>query len=132
MFWCCACQPREGISLTINAKTPGTVTRIAPAQMDFNYDVAFGSYSPEAYERLLLDAILGDSTLFIRDDEVEGAWRIIDSIEAGWAAGVPAVSFYPGGTWGPAESTALLEREGRRWSGMIDQAAGGLAIEAEE
>ena len=97
-------QPSEGISLSINAKTPGTVTRIAPAQMDFNYDVAFGSYSPEAYERLLLDAILGDSTLFIRDDEVEGAWRIIDSIEAGWAAGSPSISFYPRGHMGPPGS----------------------------
>jgi glucose-6-phosphate 1-dehydrogenase len=124
-------QPNEGISLLINAKTPGTVTRIAPAHMDFNYDVAFGSYSPEAYERLLLDAILGDSTLFIRDDEVEGAWRIIDSIEAGWAAKKPALSFYPAGSWGPTEATALLEREKRHWSGMIDQSAGGLAVEEE-
>jgi glucose-6-phosphate 1-dehydrogenase len=99
--------------------------------MDFNYDVAFGSYSPEAYERLLLDAILGDSTLFIRDDEVEGAWRIIDSIEAGWAARTPALSFYPAGSWGPTEATALLERENRHWSGMIDQSAGGLAVEEE-
>ena len=82
-------QPREGISLLMNAKTPGTVTRIAPAHMDFDYDVAFGSYSPEAYERLLLDAILGDFTLFIRNDEVEGAWRIIDSIEEVWAKGSP-------------------------------------------
>ncbi len=124
-------QPNEGISLLINAKTPGTVTRIAPAHMDFNYDVAFGSYSPEAYERLLLDAILGDSTLFIRDDEVEGAWRIIDSIEAGWAAKRPPLCFYPAGSWGPTEANALLEREHRHWSGTLDQSAAGLPLEAE-
>ena len=69
-------QPREGISLQMNAKTPGNVTRIAPTHMDFNYNDSFGSYSPEAYERLLLDAILGDfRTLFIRMDEVEGSWQ---------------------------------------------------------
>ena len=124
-------QPHEGISLLINAKTPGTVTRIAPAHMDFNYDVAFGSYSPEAYERLLLDAILGDFTLFIRNDEVEGSWRIIDSIEAAWAAGQPPVSFYPAGSWGPPEAGNLMGREDRQWDAMIDDSARELAIEAD-
>ena len=122
-------QPNEGISLLINAKTPGTVTRIAPAHMDFNYDVAFGSYSPEAYERLLLDAILGDPTLFIRNDEVEGAWRIIDSIETVWATGTPSISFYPAGTWGPAEANTLLGREERHWTGQTD--ARPLSLEEE-
>lgn len=84
--------------------------------MEFQYEVAFGSYSPEAYERLLLDAILGDPTLFIRDDEVENAWKIIDSIEAGWAAGAPPITFYPAGTWGPPEADTLLTREGRAWT----------------
>jgi glucose-6-phosphate 1-dehydrogenase len=124
-------QPQEGISLLINAKTPGTVTRIAPAHMDFNYNVAFGSYSPEAYERLLLDAVLGDPTLFIRNDEVEGSWRIIDSIESEWAKGSPPVGFYPAGSWGPAEANALLTREGRTWDAMIDSSAQELAIEAD-
>src|SRR5207248_1023012 len=124
-------QPREGISLLINAKTPGNVTRIAPAHMDFDYGESFGSYSPEAYERLLLDAILGDFTLFIRDDEVEGAWRIIDSIEAGWAEGKPSLSFYPAGSWGPAEAQQLMEAESRQWDAMIDNSARELLIEAD-
>jgi len=122
-------QPREGISLLINAKTPGTVTRIAPAHMDFDYDVAFGSYSPEAYERLLLDAILGDYTLFIRNDEVDGSWRIVDSIEQAWAKGVPGLATYPAGTWGPAEAQRMMAAEGRDWDVMIDNSARELVIE---
>ncbi len=123
-------QPHEGISLVINAKTPGTVTRIAPAQMAFDYDVAFGSYSPEAYERLLLDAILGDSTLFIRRDEVEGAWTIIDKIEHVWAEGTPPLSFYAPATWGPAEATKMLEKEGRSWDPLAGAAPPTVAVEA--
>ena len=124
-------QPQEGISLLINAKTPGTVTRIAPANMDFNYNVAFGSYSPEAYERLLFDAIHGDFTLFIRNDEVEGSWHIIDSIERVWSKGTPPIAFYPAGTWGPDQASAMLEREGRTWDAMIDTSARELAIDAD-
>jgi glucose-6-phosphate 1-dehydrogenase len=124
-------QPREGISLLINAKTPGTVTRIAPAHMDFDYDVAFGSYSPEAYERLLLDAILGDFTLFIRNDEVDGSWRIIDSIAAAWANGTPPLGFYPAGTWGPPEAQRMMHAEDRDWDVMIDNSARELVIEEE-
>ncbi len=126
-------QPREGISLQMNAKTPGTVTRIAPTHMDFNYNDSFGSYSPEAYERLLLDAILGDFTLFIRNDEVEGSWRIIDSIEAVWnqsGQGLPPLAFYPAGSWGPPEATALLARHDRVWDTMVDSSTGELKIEA--
>ncbi len=124
-------QPHEGISLLINAKTPGNVTRIAPAHMDFDYDLAFGSYSPEAYERLLLDAILGDSTLFIRNDEVETAWRIIDSIETAWTKGTPPLAFYAPGTWGPTEGGTLMERENRHWDALIDTSARELAIDAD-
>ena len=122
-------QPREGISLLINAKPPGNITRIAPAHMNFDYDVAFGSYSPEAYERLLLDAILGDSTLFIRDDEVEGSWRIIDSIEAGWAGGKPPLAYYPAGSWGPYRALALMDSDDRQWDTMIDLSARELSLE---
>ena len=113
-------QPKEGISLLINAKRPGTVTRIAPTHMDFEYNEAFGSYSPEAYERLLLDAMLGDSTLFIRRDEVESAWKIIDRIEESWSAGTPPLVLYEPGTWGPQAADELLARDGRSWdcSGM--------------
>ncbi len=125
-------QPHEGISLLINAKTPGTVTRIAPAHMDFDYDVAFGSYSPEAYERLLLDAILGDFTLFIRNDEVEGSWRIIDSIEDGWSKNFPPLSFYPAGSWGPQEAQNLLANEGRQWDAMIASSAQELKIDGDD
>ncbi|HEY4329159.1 MAG TPA: glucose-6-phosphate dehydrogenase [Phycisphaerae bacterium] len=124
-------QPREGISLLINAKTPGTVTRIAPAQMEFNYDVAFGSYSPEAYERLLLDAILGDFTLFIRNDEVEGSWRIIDSIETVWAKGNPSLGFYPAGTWGPPEAAKLMEADSREWDPIAASPSREIALDAD-
>jgi glucose-6-phosphate 1-dehydrogenase len=122
-------QPNEGMSLLINAKTPGTVTKIAPARLEFSYDVAFGSYSPEAYERLLLDAIHGDSTLFIRNDEVEGSWKIIDSIEQGWAAGNPALCFYPAGSWGPVESAKLLERDGHKWDALSEAGVRELAFD---
>ena len=122
-------QPREGISLLINAKTPGSTTRIAPATLDFQYDAAFGSYSPEAYERLLLDAILGESTLFIRRDEVEGAWRIIDSIETAWQHNQPNLTTYAPGSWGPQEATDLLARDGRHWDAMVDQSGRELALD---
>ncbi len=125
-------QPNEGMSLLINAKTPGTVTKIVPARLEFSYDVAFGSYSPEAYERLLLDAIHGDSTLFIRNDEVEGSWKIIDSIEAGWAANSPPLSFYPGGTWGPPEASKLLERDGHKWDPLSDPTKRELSFDTDE
>ncbi len=108
-------QPNEGISLLINAKRPGTTTRISPVHMDFEYHEAFGSYSPEAYERLLLDAILGDSTLFIRRDEVECSWAIIDRIEEGWQSGLSPLAVYEPGSWGPAEADMLLARDGRSW-----------------
>ncbi len=108
-------QPGEGISLLINAKRPGTVPNIAPIHMDFEYHEVFGSYSPEAYESLLLDAMLGDSTLFIRRDEVENAWHIMDRIEETWATGVPPLSHYAPGTWGPQAAIDLLARDGRTW-----------------
>jgi len=79
-------------------------------------------------ERLLLDAILGDFTLFIRNDEVDGSWRIIDSIEEGWAANMPPLAFYPAGTWGPDEAQKLLTDEGRQWDAMIDNSARELTI----
>ncbi len=108
-------QPRESIGLRMNAKRPGTAATIAPVGMNFHYSEAFGSYSPEAYERLLLDAILGDSTLFIRRDEVESAWQIIDRIEGSWAAGKPPLKIYSPGSWGPAEAEELLKSSGRSW-----------------
>ncbi|MDB6173473.1 MAG: zwf [Chthoniobacteraceae bacterium] len=113
-------QPDEGISLRIQAKRPGAAVRVEPVKMDFHYGTSFGKASPEAYERLLLDAMSGDATLFARRDEVEGAWKFIDLIEEAWHQNPtpPALCEYPAGSWGPAEADALLERDGRAWRRM--------------
>jgi len=109
-------QPDEGISLAFDAKAPGMRVRLQPVKMDFRYGSSFGQPSPEAYERLLLDAMLGDSTLFTRADEVEYAWRFVDSIIAGWRAQQPPqFPNYAAGTWGPAEAEQLLEATNARW-----------------
>jgi len=110
-------QPDEGISLRIQAKMPGTTFRIQPVKMDFHYGTSFGKASPEAYERLLLDAMSGDATLFARSDEVEEAWSFIDIIENAWAAKkqAPELFFYPAGSWGPEQADDLLARDGRSW-----------------
>jgi len=110
-------QPDEGISLRMQAKVPGTSLRIEPVKMDFHYGTSFGKASPEAYERLLLDAMSGDATLFARRDEVEEAWAFIDPIEEAWHAkvGAPGLYFYPAGSWGPNEADELLARDGRAW-----------------
>ena len=110
-------QPDEGISLRMQAKVPGTSFRIESVKMDFHYGTSFGKASPEAYERLLLDAMAGDPTLFARGDEVERAWAFIDTIEEAWAAekGAPKLCTYPAGSWGPEEADELLARDGRSW-----------------
>ncbi|MEO5721504.1 MAG: glucose-6-phosphate dehydrogenase [Chthoniobacterales bacterium] len=110
-------QPDEGISLRMQAKVPGTSFRIEPVKMDFQYGTSFGKASPEAYERLLLDAMSGDATLFARRDEVEQAWAFIDSIEEAWRAteNAPPLTFHPAGSWGPDEADDLLARDGRAW-----------------
>lgn len=110
-------QPDEGISLRMQAKVPGTSFRIEPVKMDFHYGTSFGKASPEAYERLLLDAMSGDATLFARRDEVEEAWAFIDTIENAWTAkeNPPPLFFYPAGSWGPEEADDLIAREGRTW-----------------
>ena len=113
-------QPDEGISLRMQCKMPGAALRIEPVKMDFHYGTSFGKASPEAYERLLLDAMSGDATLFARRDEVEGAWRFIDRIEHAWHApsGTPPLCEYPSGSWGPKEADELLARDGRTWRRM--------------
>ena len=113
-------QPDEGISLRIQAKLPGAALRIEPVKMDFAYGTSFGKASPEAYERLLLDAMSGDATLFARRDEVEHAWEFVDRIEHAWheQSSPPPLCAYASGTWGPAEADALLERDGRTWRRM--------------
>ena len=110
-------QPDEGISLRMQAKMPGTSFRIEPVKMDFHYGTSFGKASPEAYERLLLDAMSGDATLFARRDEVEDAWAFIDIIENAWSAKkkAPDLFFYPSGSWGPEQADELLARDGRAW-----------------
>ena len=110
-------QPDEGISLRMQAKIPGTSLRIEPVKMDFHYGTSFGKPSPEAYERLLLDAMSGDATLFARSDEVEEAWSFIDPIEEAWHSkeDAPPLEFYPSGSWGPAAADELLARDGRAW-----------------
>jgi glucose-6-phosphate 1-dehydrogenase len=110
-------QPDEGIALRIHAKVPGASFRVEPVKMDFHYGTSFGKASPEAYERLLLDAMSGDATLFARRDEVEEAWAFIDVIEHAWAAkkDAPGLFFYPVGSWGPEEADDLLARDGHAW-----------------
>ena len=110
-------QPDEGISLRMQAKMPGATLRIEPVKMDFHYGTSFGKASPEAYERLLLDAMSGDATLFARRDEVENAWKFIDNIEDAWHKSdkPPGLFDYPSGSWGPKEADDLLQRDGRAW-----------------
>lgn len=109
-------QPDEGISLRMQAKMPGTSFRIEPVKMDFHYGTSFGKASPEAYERLLLDAMSGDATLFARRDEVEEAWAFIDPIEEAFSKkDAPPLCFYPAGSWGPEEADELLAQDGRTW-----------------
>jgi len=109
-------QPNEGISLRFNGKVPGASTALRPVRMHFSYDTTFGAYTPEAYERLLLEALGGDATLFIRRDEVETAWSIVDAIREGWGTEPLAErEFYAAGTWGPAAAEELLAAAGRVW-----------------
>ncbi|HEY5895560.1 MAG TPA: glucose-6-phosphate dehydrogenase [Chthoniobacterales bacterium] len=111
-------QPDEGISFRIAAKVPGATTKIERVKLDFEYKSTFGKASPEAYERLLLDSMAGDATLFARRDEVEHAWRFIDEIEKAWTSATGddlPLSFYTSGSWGPKEADDLLEPEGHVW-----------------
>lgn len=109
-------QPNEGISLRFNGKVPGTTLNLRPVRMHFSYDSEFGAYTPEAYERLLLEAMIGDATLFIRRDEVETAWGIVDSIRKGWESkSLSNREFYAAGTWGPVASDDLLAQAGHVW-----------------
>ena len=109
-------QPDEGISLKFAAKVPGAARHLNDVDMNFSYSEAFGIESPDAYERLIADCMVGDSTLFIRRDEVETSWRIVDSIINAWK-NMPesAVHPYQPGTWGPPEADALIQNDGREW-----------------
>ncbi len=110
-------QPNEGVSLSLGAKIPGSRMRIRPVNMEFSYGTSFMSQSPEAYERLILDAMRDDPTLFTRNDEVDAQWRIIDPILQAWREGRPPMREYESGTAGPVEADALLG-DGRHWRGL--------------
>jgi glucose-6-phosphate 1-dehydrogenase len=109
-------QPNEGIFLRFNGKVPGTSMELRPVRMHFDYDTEFGAYTPEAYERLLLEAISGDATLFIRRDEVETAWSIVDPIREAWDdQPLTDKEFYAAGTWGPVAAEELLAARNHKW-----------------
>jgi len=110
-------QPNEGISLRFEAKMPGPELRTRTVDMDFSYGSAFGIATSDAYDRLLLDCMLGDQTLFTRADEVEEAWRVVTPALTAWEARTdPAlIPQYEAGTWEPTEAEQLINRDGRRW-----------------
>ncbi|MEE8436540.1 MAG: glucose-6-phosphate dehydrogenase, partial [bacterium] len=109
-------QPDEGISLHFGSKVPGHSIDITPVDMEFRYANYFGGEPTEAYERLILDAMLGDNTLFIRDDETETSWEFISKIHQAWAAqGNIRLPSYPCGTWGPPEADRLVSEMGLEW-----------------
>jgi len=102
-------QPREAIRLSFGVKRPGSAMVMSPAELSFDYKDQFGTGPGNAYERLLLDAIIGDPTLFLRSDEIEASWRYADEILNAWAAtGEPRLLEYPAGSWGPSEADELF------------------------
>jgi glucose-6-phosphate 1-dehydrogenase len=115
-------QPEEGISWRLNGKVPGGQLNIKPVALDFLYKTTFHVEPPEAYERLIFDAMLGDQTLFIRGDEAEAAWAVIDPIEQGWQQSKKPPQEYAPGSWGPKDSLNLIELDGRRWLHSKDEA----------
>jgi glucose-6-phosphate 1-dehydrogenase len=108
-------QPDEGISLRIGAKVPGQGMTIQPVQLDFEYDRAFHVHLPEAYEKLILDALLGDATLFTRIDEVEAQWSFVDAVVSQWQGSEPKFPNYAAGSRGPKSAEALVARDSRLW-----------------
>jgi glucose-6-phosphate 1-dehydrogenase len=108
-------QPNEGMSLAVGAKVPGLGMSIRSVHMDFLYGSAFREGLPEAYERLILDAMIGDATLFTRADEIEEQWALVDAIVAAWQRDRPAFPNYAAGTWGPPSADELVHRDGRSW-----------------
>ncbi len=108
-------QPDEGVSLAIGAKVPGQGMSIRTVNMDFLYGGAFRTGLPEAYERLILDCLLGDATLFTRADEVDEQWQLVDAIAAAWQRDRPSFPNYAAGTWGPSSADELIERDAREW-----------------
>jgi glucose-6-phosphate 1-dehydrogenase len=108
-------QPDEGVSLRFGAKVPGHEFRIRKASMDFSYSHGYGESRDDAYERVILDSLIGDATLFIRADEVARSWRIVDPLLAYWHDAPDPIPLYHAATWGPQEAARLIGRDGRRW-----------------
>jgi len=108
-------QPDEGICLYFGAKVPGEAFRLRSVDMDFSYAQAFPGATAGGYERLLHDVMIGDATLFIRTDEVERAWEIVDPYLEAWSQPGAGLHFYPSGTWGPHAADLLLSRAGDSW-----------------
>jgi glucose-6-phosphate 1-dehydrogenase len=108
-------QPEEGISLLFLSKEPGSGMRLRPVSMDFNYGTSFGERSPSAYETLLVDAMVGDPTLYTRQDMVEASWAVIEPILENWSSRRFDFPNYDAGTWGPAEADAMIAKLGRQW-----------------
>ena len=109
-------QPDEGLSLILNGKIPGLETRIQPVKMNFRYATTFGSNTPEAYERLVLDAMIGDGTLFIRGDEAETSWKLYTPVLDFWKSqGQKGMDQYPAGSWGPTTAETLLSTNQHTW-----------------
>jgi glucose-6-phosphate 1-dehydrogenase len=108
-------QPDEGVALRFGAKVPGQAFNVRDVLMDMSYGSAFLEEAPDAYERLLLDAMVGDPTLFIRSDEVDQAWQIVDPLLEAWASKSIPLAGYAAGTWGPRQADQLIERDGRQW-----------------
>jgi glucose-6-phosphate 1-dehydrogenase len=108
-------QPDEGISLKFDSKLPGPTVRTAPVTMEFRYATSFGAEPPEAYERLLLETMQGDATLFARRDEIETAWAWLDPLLDAWKRDEAPLQFYPAGTWGPEAADELIGEYERKW-----------------
>jgi glucose-6-phosphate 1-dehydrogenase len=120
-------QPEEGIQLRFQAKRPGLSMRLSTENLRFSYMEAFKGEPPEAYENLLVDVILGDATLFMRADQVEAAWSVIDPILEVWKS-APPIDFpnYSAGTWGPEASETLVARDGHSWAPVLLNYSSGL------
>ena len=108
-------QPDEGVTLRFGAKVPGQAFMVRDVLMDFSYGAAFIEEPPDAYERLLLDAMVGDPTLFIRSDEVDTAWGVVQPLQDVWAGDSAPLAGYAAGSWGPRQADTLIERDGRKW-----------------
>jgi glucose-6-phosphate 1-dehydrogenase len=109
-------QPDEGITLSIGAKKPGPINQIETVKLDFSYAESFGANPPEAYERLLLDSMNGDATLFTRSDEVGAAWAIVSDIVEAWQdVDLKNLPVYEAGTWGPSGIDEFMAKDGKTW-----------------